>query len=343
MLQKAEVKDLVVQTPLDIEKVFTPDGMSGLLQDIETQVKAHVPVIDTDEGRKDIISLAYKVSRSKSLIVNTGEESIAEHAKKVKNMKVLLKTAKTFLDDLRDETRAPVTEWEAEQEKIKAEEEEAERKKTQNRIDHLASVECVMPFMEVAVMSREEFETLLQEKTVAWNDEQIRLVEEAMAKKEQEENEAAARKAEVDRLAKQKAKQDELEAALKEWADKIAAEQKAIDDEKARIAKEASDKQAAENAQIEAQQRAQADAAMKAIEDHERELAAKEAEDRRVSLLPDIEKIKYWIELVEAQIDDFPHEILSNDRAMAFVQEAVEEFEKALEEVQRMLKEVEKF
>jgi len=325
MLQKAEVKDLVVQTPLDIEKVFTPDGMSGLLQDIETQVKAHVPVIDTDEGRKDIISLAYKVSRSKSLIVNTGEESIAEHAKKVKNMKVLLKTAKTFLDDLRDETRAPVTEWEAEQEKIKAEEEEAERKKTQNRIDHLASVECVMPFMEVAVMSREEFETLLQEKTVAWNDEQIRLVEEAMAKKEQEENEAAARKAEVDRLAKQKAKQDELEAALKEWADKIAAEQKAIDDEKDRLDQEAANLKAAELAKIKAEADAKAKAEIEAKVAAEQRAEAENVAKRIEALRPDKDKLTKWV--MDFNIYQAPSPILESSDAKKLFSEIIEELE----------------
>lgn len=232
MLQKAEVKDLVVQTPLDVEKVFTPEGMSGLLQDIETQVKAHVPVIDTDDGRKDIISLAYKVSQSKSLIVKTGDREVESAKKKVKAMGVLLKTAKTFLDDLRDETRKPVTEWETEQEKIKAEEDEKERLKIEKRVADLLAVESIVALLEVAVMSDDEFDCLLYDKTFEFNEAQKAKADAEAAEKKRLADEKAVRKAEADRLAKQKAEQDAKDKALQKQKDDLAAQQRAIDDQK---------------------------------------------------------------------------------------------------------------
>ena len=325
MLQKAEVKDLVVQTPLDIEKVFTPDGMSGLLQDIETQVKAHVPVIDTDEGRKDIISLAYKVSRSKSLIINTGEESIAEHAKKVKNMKVLLKTAKTFLDDLRDETRRPVTEYEAEQKRIAEAEAQKEAEKIDKRVADLLAVEVTMPRSDVAIMDDDEFTCLLGDKTFEFEERQKALAEAKAAEEKRLADEKAEREAEAKRLAKQKAEQDKIAADLKKQQDELEAKYKEMRAEKIRA-------EAERRLEIEAKAKVE----QEAKEASDREMAAKEAEERRFALLPDKERLTEWVNSFELPSEPK----LDHSNAVDILTSAVEGINDVLGRMQNRIEEL---
>jgi len=229
-----------------------------------------------------------------------------------------------------------------EQERINAEADAKEKAMLKKRFDDLYAVGYTEEPIALAVMTDDEFQCLLDDKTFAFNEAQKEKAEAEAKEKKRLADEEAARKAEDERLAKQKVEQEAEAARLTDIQADLDKKAKSIQDEKDRIVREEQAKIDAENARIKAAEDAKAKAEQDAKDAEERELAAKEAEDRRVALLPDIEKIKYWIELVEAQIDDFPHEILSNDRAMAFVQEAVEEFEKALEEVQRMLKEVEK-
>lgn len=291
-----QTTDLVVQEPLDVAKTFTPEGMQGLLQDIETQVKAHVPVVDTDEGRKNIVSLAYKVSQSKSLIVKTGDREVAEAKKKVKHMNGLLKIAKEFLDDLRDETRRPVTEWETEQKRIADEEAKKEAEKIDKRVADLLAVEITIPRIDAAILTDDEFDILLTDKTFEFEERQKEKAEAETAEKKRLEDEAVARKAENERLAKQKAEQDAKEADLKRQQDELAAQQKAIDDEKDRLEREAIKKQVAENIRIQAEQDRKDKEALEAKEAEERELRAKDEEERRIALLPDKEHLKHWIQ-----------------------------------------------
>ena len=291
----AEVKDLVVQEPLDVAKIFTPEGMSGLLQDIETQVKAHVPVIDTDEGRKNIISLAYKVSQSKSLIVKTGEREVETAKKKVKAMGVLLKTAKDFLDDLRDETRKPVTDWENEQKRIADEEARKEAEKIDKRVADLLAVEVTMPRIDVATMTDEEFDTLIFDKTEEWRFEQDTIAEKLAAENKRLEEEAAARRAEKERLDKI-AEQQKIQAeALEKQQAELIAKERAFQEERDRVRREEQVKIDAENARIKAEAEAKAKAEREVKEAEERKIATENEAKRQEALRPDKEKLNRWL------------------------------------------------
>jgi colicin import membrane protein len=93
---------LVAIEELDIAKLFTDEGMQGVLQEIESKALSFAFDIETDQGRKDIASLAYKVARSKTLIDNTGKDTVADWKKKTKLIDGYRKQARDFLDDLKE-------------------------------------------------------------------------------------------------------------------------------------------------------------------------------------------------------------------------------------------------
>jgi len=314
MLQKAEeTMDLIVPEKLDIERVFTPDGMDTLLKGIKSRVESFVPDATTDQGRKDIISLAFKVTKSKTFIVDTSDKDLTEMRKKIKDRKKVVDKAKTFLDDLRDKTRQPVTDWEAEQERIEEEKAEEQRKVTEERINALQKVGCVVPFIVLATMPDDEFQCLLDDKTFEFNEAEREKAEDVAAEKARLAKEAADRKAEDGRLAKQKEEQ-EAEAARQKAAQaeldakqaKLDAQEKAIQDEKDRLTKEAADKKAAEDAEIQAAKDAEDLAKHQAKEKVEEEENAKAEAARQEALKPDKEKIDGWFGKIIDVIDDYP-------------------------------------
>ena len=193
-----------------------------------------------------------------------------------------------------------------EQKRIKAEEEEKQRKIIQGRVDELLNIECVMPFMEVATLSDEEYTDLLMGKTLEY--------EAAQAKKADEE---AARKAEAERLAKQKAEQEAEADKLKKAQDALEAEKKAVQKEKDRLEKEAFEKQALENARIQAE----ADAKAKIEREAKKAIKAAEEAKRAEALKPDKEKINYWLEQIENALDASPE--VEDKNAVEFVSRVI--------------------
>jgi hypothetical protein len=66
--------------------------------------------------------MAHKVARSKTYIDNAGKDLVAELKALPKQIDESRRVVRERLDALKDEVRRPLTEWEAEQERIKAEE-----------------------------------------------------------------------------------------------------------------------------------------------------------------------------------------------------------------------------
>jgi len=127
-----------------------------------------------------------------------------------------------LLEPIETHLQAEENKVKAEQERIEAEEAEKERIKNQFRVNELFKVGCVLPFIEIATKSDEEYADLLQGKTQEFEAEQ-----------EKKEKGEADRKAEEARLTKQKEEQD----AESERLAKAKAEQEAINEkiEKDRI------------------------------------------------------------------------------------------------------------
>ena len=307
---------LVAAEKLDVAVIFSEKGMTKLLDEIQAKVNTYVTSTETEQGRKEIASLAYKITRSKTLIDDLGKSVVIGWKKKAKIIDNQRKIARDYLDDLKARTRQPLTEWEAEEERIKLEEEQKEKELIQSRVDALLNVGVVMSFEAVAMLDESDYLPLLSDATEKKEKEES----ERKAEAERLEKIAAEQAIESERLMQIKAMQEaesnrirlEQEAVAKAQAAKEAeliAQAKAIEDAK-RKAIEAEEKKAYEaQAKIDAEK-----AAAEKLEREEKEkaekAAAEEAERTRLAnLMPDKIKLvgfaKSLNELQRPKISDF--------------------------------------
>lgn len=259
----SEVTDLVVIEKSSAMAVFTNnEQLDPIIEKIEKEARSLVPDVSTKKGRDAIASMAHKVARSKTYIDNAGKDLVAELKALPKQIDESRRIVRERLDALKDEVRRPLTEWEAEQERIKAEEAakikaEEDRKKFES--DH-----------EIALLMNDAFDRELAEKKAEEERQRIAHEEELkrqaaeQAKREAEEKAAAelaaakkreedaiAAKAQAELLAKQaqeRAEQEAKDAAAKAEAEKkaaIEAEQRKAQEEADRIKREAEAKEAA--------------------------------------------------------------------------------------------------
>ncbi|HBU9776083.1 TPA: hypothetical protein MIH98_00310 [Klebsiella pneumoniae] len=119
----SEIMDLVVIEKNNAMAVFTNnDQLDPLIEAIEKEARSLVPDVTTKKGRDAIASMAHKVARSKTYIDNAGKDLVAELKALPKQIDESRRVVRERLDALKDEVRRPLTEWEEEQERIKAEE-----------------------------------------------------------------------------------------------------------------------------------------------------------------------------------------------------------------------------
>lgn len=259
----SEVTDLVVIEKSSAMAVFTNnEQLDPIIEKIEKEARSLVPDVTTKKGRDAIASMAHKVARSKTYIDNAGKDLVAELKALPKQIDESRRIVRERLDALKDEVRRPLIEWEAEQERIKAEEAakikaEEDRKKFES--DH-----------EIALLMNDAFDREVAEKKAEEERQRIAHEEELkrqaaeQAKREAEEKAAAelaaakkreedaiAAKAQTELLAKQaqeRAEQEAKDAAAKAEAEKkaaIEAEQRKAQEEADRIKREAEQKEAA--------------------------------------------------------------------------------------------------
>ncbi|HGW8406494.1 TPA: hypothetical protein ACNROV_003926 [Citrobacter freundii] len=259
----SEVTDLVVIEKSSAMAVFTNnEQLDPIIEKIEKEARSLVPDVSTKKGRDAIASMAHKVARSKTYIDNAGKDLVAELKALPKQIDESRRVVRERLDALKDEVRRPLTEWEAEQERIKAEEvarikAEEDRKKFES--DH-----------EIALLMNDKHDREVAEKKAEAERQRIAHEEELkrqaaeQAKREAEEKAAAelaaakkreedaiAAKAQAELLAKQaqeRAEQEAKDAAAKAEAEKkaaIEAEKRKAQEEADRIKREAESKEAA--------------------------------------------------------------------------------------------------
>ncbi|ENT3381281.1 hypothetical protein ACFEQ0_002313 [Salmonella enterica] len=252
--------------------IYVENGLEKFLEQIRESVK-EVPDLSTAKGRARIASLAALVSRSKTAVEKPGRDYLRHLKEAVKPAEAELRRFVSACDQMRDEVRRPLTEWEAEQERIKAEEamnalhakalemnEEFDRQRAaQIEADHEMALLMNDAFDREEKAKAEE----LERQRIAHEEELKRQAEEK-AKREAEEKaavelaaaqkreaDAIAAKAQAELLAKQaqeRAEQEAKEAAEKAEREKqeaIAAEQRKAQEEADRIKREAEAKEAA--------------------------------------------------------------------------------------------------
>ena len=158
----SEVTDLTVIEikPEQAPVLFSPNGLDAFLEQIKQAVN-EVPDLSTDKGRKRIASLAAQVSRSKTAIEKPGREYLKRLKAAVKPAEQEIKRFVDECDALRDATRQPLTEWEAEQERIAAEK-AAEEERLRIEAEEKAALEALKKQFdadhEIALLLNEKFD-----------------------------------------------------------------------------------------------------------------------------------------------------------------------------------------
>ncbi len=106
-----------VWAPLDL---FTVPGIiPSLLGAIRQEAyKGYSPSIESEKERKAITSQAFRVTRTKTALDDLGKKEVERLKALPKKVDEARKELRDGLDLLRDELRAPLAEWEAEQVKI---------------------------------------------------------------------------------------------------------------------------------------------------------------------------------------------------------------------------------
>ena len=78
------MSEIQVIENLDATKIYDGESLMPLLEDFETQVSSLVFDVSTAKGRKEIASIAAKISRSKVYLDELGKELTEDWAKKKK-------------------------------------------------------------------------------------------------------------------------------------------------------------------------------------------------------------------------------------------------------------------
>lgn len=259
----SEIMDLVVIEKKNAMAVFTNnDQLDPLIEAIEKEARSLVPDVTTKKGRDAIASMAHKVARSKTYIDNAGKDLVAELKALPKQIDESRRVVRERLDALKDEVRRPLTEWEAEQERIKAEEAmnalHAEALAMNEEFDRQLAARIESDH-EMALLMNDAFDREQADKAAEAerqriaHEEEIKRMAAAAAAREVEQRAQREREEAAHREAVLKAQAEQAER------DRIAAEQKAEADKKAAV--EAERRKAQEEAdriRREAEQREQA-------------------------------------------------------------------------------------
>ena len=268
------MSDLIVLENLPPPAViYASGGAEDLLNRIKNEARNRVLDISTKKGRDEVASLAYKIARAKTALDDMGKILIEEHQKTVNSVNAERKRIRDELDSLKDEVRAPLTEWE------------------QKEKDRVASLESALALLEGQInypndYTADEIENRL--KAVKYGDEFFDWMEfadraararesvisklEAALVRRRDYEEAQAelkRLREEEEKRKQKERDEEIarqaaEKAHKEAEEKAEQERRAAETERQRIEKEKQDAIdraiKAEQDRVAAEERAKAEA-----------------------------------------------------------------------------------
>ncbi|ENO4066746.1 hypothetical protein ACBH83_003733 [Klebsiella variicola] len=259
----SEIMDLVVIEKKNAMAVFTNnDQLDPLIEAIEKEARSLVPDVTTKKGRDAIASMAHKVARSKTYIDNAGKDLVAELKALPKQIDESRRVVRERLDALKDEVRRPLTEWEAEQERIKAEEAmnalHVEALVMNEEFDRQLAARIESDH-EMALLMNDAFDREQADKAaeaerqrIAHEEEIKRLAAAAAAReveqRAQREREEAAHREAVLKAQAEQAERDRIAAEQKAEADKqaaIEAERRKAQEEADRICREAEQREQA--------------------------------------------------------------------------------------------------
>ncbi|WAT10103.1 hypothetical protein [Rouxiella badensis] len=260
--------------PEQAPALYIPNGLESYFEHIKASV-SEAPDLSTKKGRDRVASLAAQVSRSKTAVEKPGREYLKRLKEAVRPAEQEIKRFVDACDALRDETRRPLTEWEAEQERIAAEK-AAEEERLRIEAEQAAAAEALKKQIEdgheLALLMNIQFDrdaadaqAEAERQRIAHEEEikrqaaeQARIDAEENIKREREESaqrEAALKlKAEQEEQAKievqQAAEREKKEAAEKVERDKKEAQERAEREKQEAIAEEQRKQQEAEQHRV---------------------------------------------------------------------------------------------
>lgn len=263
--------------------IYVAGGLGQFFDAVKAEVTAEVPDLTTRKGRERIASLAATVSKSKKAVETPGRDYLKRLKEMPKVVEAELREFVTKMDNLRDATRQPLTEWE-----------EAEQARKDKHVDGIqamkdflifegspsadqvgqiiAALELVAvndtweEFLPEAAQVKDEtlakLRNLLAERT-QYEAEQaeltrLRLEKEARDKKDNEDRIAREAAEQATREAEARAQRDR-DAEAQRVRDEQAAAEKRENDLKLQAAESERRAEQAKREQIEAEQKAERD------------------------------------------------------------------------------------
>lgn len=271
------MNDLIQLEDIKAPVLFgSDDEVSNVINRIKESAGSIVVSVDTAKGRKETASLSAKVAKSKTYLDGLGKDLVSGIKQQAKEINARRKVIRDTLDDLKEEIRKPLTEFEnKEKARIALHEENIDRltglKTEILSSESIEEIDALMVVSEqLSTIDWEEYsessERLISQimdlagerkaailKQIEQEAELSMLKAEAAERDRKEREERIAREAaEAARLEAERKvvreREAEREALRKAEADKIAAQQAVIDAERREIeaAKQAeADKQAA--------------------------------------------------------------------------------------------------
>jgi len=269
-----------------LSEVFQPEPMDAMIEQIREKAMAHVPDLTTAKGRKAIASNAQSVARSKTFLDGKGKELVAEIKAKTSKIDAERKKLRDACDVIKAEVRKPLTDWEAEQQKLL---DQASLDLNYLRCCHEFSITDIHPSEIVNIIDRarsinpDEAHDDLKDQIINAKEMAISVLREKLEQRNQYDSDQAEL-AKLRRINEQR-EAEERERIRKEEAEKAEQQRKEREEqaEKDRVAREAqaeADRIAYEaKVRRSAEDRAQIDRA-KAIKDERTRVKAKKlAED----------------------------------------------------------------
>lgn len=93
--------------------IYVAGGLSQFFEAVKAEVTGEVPDLTTVKGRDRIASLAATVSKSKKAVETPGRDYLKRLKEMPKVVEAELRDFVTKMDNLRDSTRQPLTDWES--------------------------------------------------------------------------------------------------------------------------------------------------------------------------------------------------------------------------------------
>ena len=111
-----ETQIIVVEQQNQVSVFVEGDGVQAILDDIRQKATSIVPDVSTAKGRKEIASVAYSVAKTKTYLDGLGKDLTDKYKEIPKKIDANRKLIRDYLDALKDEVRAPLTQYEAAEE-----------------------------------------------------------------------------------------------------------------------------------------------------------------------------------------------------------------------------------